>query len=196
MHKLSFSEAITVKLLSLNKLVELSSLGSLVHLIFFLPTFGPIEIKAIDLTSALVLAICIIIMLLIFDILPSGPFQRSFSFSWVCVCSVTEVNSTLWPWGPGLNVVRCQLKDIYLIQITDDEIAVSVYKVKKALKKCFSLVRKIVWIKSMAVGYIVYGKLYLACNWLELWCTDDVLLKSKASNAMILGYSFCIFILV
>lgn len=32
--------------------------------------FGPIEIKAIDLTCALVLAICIIIMLLIFDILP------------------------------------------------------------------------------------------------------------------------------
>lgn len=48
----------------------------------------------------------------------------------------------------------------------------------------------------MAVGYIVYEILYLACNWLELWCTDDVLLKFEASNAMILGYSFCIFILV
>lgn len=60
------------------------------------------------------------------------------------MCSVTGVNSTLWPWGLGHNVVGCQLKVIYLIQITDDEIAVSVYKVKKALKKCFPLVRKIV----------------------------------------------------
>lgn len=53
------------------------------------------------------------------------------------------MNRTLWPWGPGLDVVGCQLKDIYLIQITD-EIAVSVYKVEKALEKCFPLVRKIV----------------------------------------------------
>lgn len=73
------------------------------------------------------------------------------------------MNRTLWPWGLGLDVVGCQLKDIYLIQITD-EIAVSVYKVQKALKKCFPLVRKIVLIISMAVGYIVYGILYLACN--------------------------------
>lgn len=42
--------------------------GSLAHFVFIL-TFGPIEIKATDLTCALVLAICII-MLLIFDILP------------------------------------------------------------------------------------------------------------------------------
>lgn len=33
---------------------------------FFILMFGPIEIKAIDLTCALVLEICIIIMLLIF----------------------------------------------------------------------------------------------------------------------------------
>lgn len=50
------------------------------------------------------------------------------------------MNRTLWPWGPGLDVGGCQLKDIYLIQITD-EIAVSVYKVEEAL---FPLVRKIV----------------------------------------------------
>lgn len=53
------------------------------------------------------------------------------------------MNRTLWPWGPGLDMVGCQLKDISLIQITD-EIAVSVYKVEEALKKCFLLVRKIV----------------------------------------------------
>lgn len=44
-------------------------------------TFGPIEIKAIYLSCGHVLAVCIIIMLLIFDILPTGPFQRSSSFS-------------------------------------------------------------------------------------------------------------------
>ena len=51
-----------------------ASSGSLARLFLFcfvfILTFGPIEIKAIDLTCALVLAICIIIMLLIFDILP------------------------------------------------------------------------------------------------------------------------------
>lgn len=73
------------------------------------------------------------------------------------------MNRTLRPWGPGLDVVGCQLKDIYLIQITD-EIAVSVYKAEETLEKCFALVRKIVRIKSMAVGCIVYGILYLACN--------------------------------
>lgn len=52
------------------------------------------------------------------------------------------MNRTLRPWGPGLDVVGCQLKDIYLIQITD-EIAVSVYKVEETLEKCFALVRKI-----------------------------------------------------
>lgn len=53
------------------------------------------------------------------------------------------MNRTLWPWGPGLNVVGCQLKDICLIQITD-EIAVSVYKVEETPEECFPLVRKIV----------------------------------------------------
>lgn len=53
------------------------------------------------------------------------------------------MNRTLRPWGPGLDVVGCQLKDIYLIQITD-EIAVSVCKVEETLEKCFALVRKIV----------------------------------------------------
>lgn len=53
------------------------------------------------------------------------------------------MNRSLWPWGSGLDVVGCQLKDIYLIQITD-EIAVSVYKVEEALERCFPPVRKIV----------------------------------------------------
>lgn len=54
--------------------------GPLLFLLFVL-TFGPIEIKAIDLTCALVLERYIIIMLLIFDILPYGPLQRSSSVS-------------------------------------------------------------------------------------------------------------------
>lgn len=112
--------------------------------------FGPIEIKAIDLTCALVLELCIIIMLLIFFVivpygLSKGPLPSAES-----VCAVCD-----WgPSGPGPDVVGCQSKNIYLIQITD-EIAVSVYKVEEAREVFSPLVRKIVWIKSMAVGYIV-----------------------------------------
>lgn len=76
-HILSFLEAITVTLLSLGKMAELPHRAhrpiyffvSFCFFVFIL-MFGPIEIKAIDLTCALVLAICIIIMLLIFDIVP------------------------------------------------------------------------------------------------------------------------------
>lgn len=62
-----------MKLLSLDKMAELPHRAhgpAFFFVVVFILTFGPIEIKAIDLTCALVLAICIIIMLLIFDILP------------------------------------------------------------------------------------------------------------------------------
>lgn len=109
-------------------------------LIFFsILMFGPIEIKPIDLTCALVLEICIIIMLLIFFVivpygLSKGPLPSAES-----VCAVCD-----WgPSGPGPDVVGCQSKNIYLIQITD-EIAVSVYKVEEAREVFSLLVRKIV----------------------------------------------------
>lgn len=198
---LSFTEAITVELLSpVAEPPHWAHLSGPFFFFFFfnpIPAFGPTEMKRIHLTCTLVLAICIIIMLLILTqylkVYPTDLFlQLSLCAVWLEYRWIRLSGLGAWV---GLDVVGCQWKDIHLIQITN-KIAVSVYKVVKALEKCFPLVRKSVWIKLLAVGYIVYGTLYLACNWLELWCTDDVLLKSEASNAMILGYSFCIFILV
>lgn len=64
-HILSYSEAITVKLLSLDKMAELPHRPIGPSFVFIL-TIGPIEIKAIDLSCALVLAICITMLLIFF----------------------------------------------------------------------------------------------------------------------------------
>lgn len=124
---------------------------------FFILKFGPTEIKATDLPC-----FCFRDM----------HYHNAFSFwhrtlwssegplpSAETVCSVWLEYSWTRPWSPGFDMIGCQLKDIHLIQMTD-EIAVSVYKVEETPEKCFPPIRKFVWIKSMAVGYIVYEIFY------------------------------------
>lgn len=106
---LSFTEAIAVKLLSRDKTAELPKWS-----FFFCLTFGPIEVKWIDLSFALVLAVCIIIILLTLTyslkVISNGPLPSAESMCAVLDWSIGERN--LWSCGPGLDVVGCQLKDI------------------------------------------------------------------------------------
>lgn len=98
--KLSFTEAITVMLLSLDKMAELPHRPQRSVFAFIL-TFGPIEIKAIDLTYAFFfLAICIIVVLLIFTYY----FKVLFLQLSLCVQCVTgkQVNRNPWPQNPGV----------------------------------------------------------------------------------------------
>lgn len=101
---LSFTEAITVMLLSPDKMAELPHRPRRPVFAFIL-TFGPIEIKAIDLTYAFFffsffLAICIIVVLLIFTYY----FKVLFLQLSLCVQCVTgkQVNRNPWPQNLGV----------------------------------------------------------------------------------------------
>lgn len=80
-------------LLSLDKMAELPHWAHWPIFVFIL-TFGPIEIKVIDLTYALFLAICIIIMLLILTyylkVLSKGPLPSAESVCAVCDWRIGE----------------------------------------------------------------------------------------------------------
>lgn len=91
-------------LLSLDKMAELPHRPQWSVFAFIL-TFGPIEIKAIHLTYALLfsfffLAICIIVVLLIFTYY----FKVLFLQLSLCVQCVTgeQVNRNPWPQNPGV----------------------------------------------------------------------------------------------